>query len=227
MPSVTMPKKNTDTDMTPFVDVAFLILAFFIMATKFKPPEPVEITTPNSVSSQPLPENDAVMVTIDKDNKVYFTIFSEKDPEVFDKVIAKINTARNLGLTPAEISNFRKTHSVGVPFSGLKSLLSVPAEDHKKISQPGIPVLDSATNELVWWIAYAKEAFAGKVLKYLIKGDQDSKFPTFDAVVSALKRNEEFKYNLVTAPQDVPSGTELFRIRSKQKAVEGPPGETK
>ncbi|MEI9810377.1 MAG: biopolymer transporter ExbD [Bacteroidota bacterium] len=32
--------------MTPFVDIAFLILSFFIMATKFKPPEPVAITTP-------------------------------------------------------------------------------------------------------------------------------------------------------------------------------------
>src|SRR5687767_15430852 len=82
MPSVKLPKKSTDTDMTPFVDIAFLILTFFIMATKFKPPEPVEITTPNSVSSQSLPENDAVLIAIDKDNKVYFTVFSEKDPSV-------------------------------------------------------------------------------------------------------------------------------------------------
>ena len=37
--------------MTPFVDIAFLILSFFIMATKFKPPEPVKVETPGSVSS--------------------------------------------------------------------------------------------------------------------------------------------------------------------------------
>jgi biopolymer transport protein ExbD len=54
MPSVKIPKKSTDTDMTPFVDVAFLILSFFMLATKFKPPEPVEITTPNSVSTDKL-----------------------------------------------------------------------------------------------------------------------------------------------------------------------------
>ena len=168
MPSVKLPKKSTDTDMTPFVDVAFLILAFFIMATKFKPPEPVEITTPNSVSSQTLPENDAVMVTIDKDNKVYFSIFAEKDPTILDNIIKKINTDRVLGLTETELNNFRKTTSLGVPFAGLKSLLSIANEEQQKLVQPGIPVMDSATNELVWWIAYAKEAFAGKVLKYLI-----------------------------------------------------------
>ena len=69
MPSVKILKKSTDTDMTPFVDIAFLILSFFIMATKFKPPEPVEITTPGSVLSQALPESNAVLISIDSDRK--------------------------------------------------------------------------------------------------------------------------------------------------------------
>jgi biopolymer transport protein ExbD len=218
MPSVNLPKKSTATDMTPFVDVAFLILTFFIMATKFKPAEPVEVTTPNSVSSQKLPETDAVMITIDKEDKVYYTIFSEKDPTILDNIIKTINTERNLGLTEDEMNNFRKTISIGVPFNGLKGLLSIPAEEHKKVLQQGIPIKDSATNELVWWIAYSKQAFVGKKLTYLIKGDQTSKYPAFEAVVSALKRNEEFKYNLVTAPEDVPPNTELFRTRNKQKS---------
>jgi biopolymer transport protein ExbD len=209
MPSVKIPRKSTDFDMTPFVDVAFLILSFFMLATKFKPPEPVEITTPNSVSSQNLPENDAVMITIDKDDRVYFSVFSEKDPTVFDKIIGDLNTSKNLGLAKEEMLNFRKTASVGVPFNGLKSLLSTPAEDQRNLKQPGIPVMDSATNELVWWIAEAQKAFSGKKLTYLIKGDAVSKFPTFEAVISALKRNEQFKYNLVTAPEDIPSNSAL------------------
>ena len=58
--------------MTPFVDVAFLILAFFMLATKFKPPDPVEITTPNSVSSDILEAKDGVLVQLDKDGRVFF-----------------------------------------------------------------------------------------------------------------------------------------------------------
>jgi biopolymer transport protein ExbD len=222
MPSVKLPKKSTDTDMTPFVDIAFLILTFFIMATKFKPPEPVEITTPNSVSSQPLPENDAVRIDIDKDNKVYFTVYSEKDPSVFDKIMTNLNTGRNLGLGPAEIQNFRKTAAVGVPFSSLKSLLALPADKHKDVNQPGIPVMDSATNELVWWIAEAQKAFAGKKLTYLVKGDSKSKFPTFEAVINALKRNEVFKYNLITMPEDVPATSDLARKNRGQTQVAQP-----
>lgn len=216
MPSVKIPKKSTDTDMTPFVDVAFLILSFFIMATKFKPPEPVEINTPNSVSAGKLPENDAVMFTIDNDNRVFFSVLSEKNVKVYDQIIQEINTNQNLNLTPAEMANFRKTLVIGVPFSQLKSLLAVPADEQKNIKQPGIPVMDSATNEAVRWIAASKNAFAGQKLTFLIKGDSKSKFPTFEAVVSALKRNEEFKYNLVTTPEDAPANSELGIIRRAQ-----------
>ena len=218
MPSVKIPKKSTDTDMTPFVDIAFLILSFFIMATKFKPQDPVEITTPNSVAAEKLPANDAVMILIDKDSKVFFSVLSEKNPGVFDQIIQSLNTSRNLGLSPAEMANFKKTAAVGVPFASLKQLLSTPAEEQKNIKQPGIPVLDSATNELVWWINESKKAFAGKRLTYLIKGDGKSKFPTFDAVVSALKRNEELKYSLVTVPEDIPSNSELGIRQAKLKA---------
>ncbi|HWJ26286.1 MAG TPA: biopolymer transporter ExbD, partial [Flavisolibacter sp.] len=62
MPSVKIPRKSTSTDMTPFVDVPFLILSFFMLATKFKPPEPVKISTPHSVSSAQLKDQDAVLI---------------------------------------------------------------------------------------------------------------------------------------------------------------------
>lgn len=209
MPSVKIPKKSTDTDMTPFVDIAFLILSFFIMATKFKPPEPVEIKTPGSVISQKLPDNNSVLISIDSTDKVYFSVLSEKDPTKFDDIIKGINTSQNLGLTPAEINNFRKTVMVGVPFTGLKQLLGTDFREQGKLKQPGIPIMDSANNQLIWWIQEAKKAFAGQKLNYLIKGDGNSKYPAFEAVIASLKRNEEFKYNLVTTLDDVPAGSEL------------------
>jgi len=216
MPSVKIPKKSTDTDMTPFVDIAFLILSFFIMATKFKPPEPVEITTPGSVLSQALPESNAVLISIDSTNKVYYALLSEKEPEKFDDVINGVNSTQNLGLTPTEIRNFRKTYMVGVPFAGLKSFLNVDPNEQAKVDQPGIPVLDSTNNQLLWWIRLTKDAFRGQPLKFLIKGDGNSKYPAFEAVVDALRKNEEFKYELVTSLEDVPHGSELKKVQRWQ-----------
>lgn len=215
MPSVKMPRKSTDTDMTPFVDIAFLILSFFIMATKFKPPETVTITTPGSVNSQVLPDNNAVMISMDSLNRVFFTILSKSDQGVYDDIIKGINTSQNLGLTPAEMANFKKVYMVGVPFNGLKQVLSsgdgIPGE-----KLPGIPV-DTANNQLVWWIREAKAAFTGKKLDYLIKGDNNSKYPAFEAVLTALKQNEEFKYKLVTSLDGVPDGTELDKYNRSLK----------
>lgn len=216
MPSIKIPRKSTDTDMTPFVDIAFLILSFFIMATKFKPPEPVEITTPGSVLSQKMPESNAVLISIDSAGKVYFSILSEKDPSKFDDIINGINTEKNLNLTPAEIKNFRKTVMVGVPFGGLKQLLGIDAKEQGSVRQPGIPVLDSTNNQLVWWIQEAKKAFAGEKLFYLIKGDGNSKYPAFEAVIESLKKNEEFKYNLVTSLDDIPAGSELEKANKSK-----------
>ena len=215
MPSVKLPRKSTDTDMTPFVDIAFLILSFFIMATKFKPPEPVEITTPGSVLSQKLPENNAALIIVDSANRVFYSILSEKDKTKFDQVIQGVNSSRQLGLSAAEMANFRQTFAVGVPFGQLKSLLALDPKSQSSVKQTGIPVLDSANNELYYWIMETKRAFAGEKLNYLIKGDAKSKYPTFEAVVSALKRNDEFKYNLVTALDDIPANSELDKHNAK------------
>ncbi|HEY4206188.1 MAG TPA: biopolymer transporter ExbD, partial [Puia sp.] len=74
MPRAKLPRKSTHIDMTAMCDVAFLLLSFFILATKFKPPEALSVTTPNSVSSKIAPDKNVVLITIDKDAKVYFSV---------------------------------------------------------------------------------------------------------------------------------------------------------
>ena len=216
MPSVKIPKKSTFVDMTPFVDVAFLILTFFIMATKFKPEEPVEIKTPNSVSTRELPESDALQVTFDSTGRVFFGVLSQKDQEKLD-VIKHINETRSLGLSDAEMKNFVRTPSIGVPFAGLKQLLSIPQEDQKNFKQPGIP-LDTLGGELLYWIRDAVGTFTGKKLQYLIKGDNNAKYPAFKQVLTAFKKNEIFKFQMITMLEDAPAGSELSIMRNREKA---------
>src|SRR4051794_10040917 len=133
MPSVKIHKKAADTDMTPFVDIAFLILTFFIMATKMKPPEPVEITTPYSVSSKELEAKDALLIEMDKDGRVFFTMNTERpaDNALKYDLIKNLSQTRNLGLSEAEMRSFVKTPTVGVPFNKLKPYLATP-EDQRK-----------------------------------------------------------------------------------------------
>lgn len=217
MPSVKIKKHAPDNDMTPFVDIAFLILSFFIMATKFKPEEPVEVTTPNSVSSIALPEKDAFMVSIDKDGRVFISM---DNPQSRQLLIQSMNQTRGLGLGPAEIKNFIKASSVGVPFSQLKSLLSLDPEDENSMpllkQQVGIPCADSTGGELTVWVREALTAYSGKKLNLLIKSDNNTKYPVFKHVLDAFKLNDQNKFLLVTSPEDAPAGTALFVTRQNQ-----------
>jgi biopolymer transport protein ExbD len=214
MPSVKMPRKSTDTDMTPFVDVAFLILSFFIMATKFKPPEPLNITTPKSVSSSKLSEKDAVMIQFDSSGKVYLSVNLNKksDEDLKRDFISRVNNDAKLGLTQDQMNKFVVNSMVGSPLNELKSLFARPVAEWDKIQQKGIPV-DSANNELTRWMSAVSQTFQGHPVDIMIKGDNNAKYPEFKGVIDALRANEIFKYKLITDPRGVPVGSELYKIR--------------
>ncbi len=57
-------------DMTPMVDVAFLLLTFFMLTTQFKAPEDVQITLPSSHSAFKLPESDVMVITVTNDGLI-------------------------------------------------------------------------------------------------------------------------------------------------------------
>jgi len=60
-------------DMTPMVDVAFLLLIFFMCTTQFKPPEKDKITLPESNSDAKSPESDIITLAVTKTPTVRLT----------------------------------------------------------------------------------------------------------------------------------------------------------
>jgi biopolymer transport protein ExbD len=204
------------------VDVAFLILSFFMLATKFKPPEPVTIATPKSVNADKLKEQDALMVSFDSTGRVFFSMSvldKTKNFGFFKEVIDGVNAAKNLRLTEEEKAKFTALPMVGVPFAQLKSYLSGAA-----ITPTGLPV-DSTNNELSQWLAtgndvFRKHAETDKKIQpnYMIKGDNAAKFPKFKGVIDAFRQNNIFKFQLVTDPRGVPEGSEYYKELRRSKS---------
>ena len=211
MPKVKVPRKSTAIDMTAMCDVAFLLLSFFILTTSFKPDEALSVVTPKSVSTTKAEQKDIVLVTMDKDGKIYFSV-SDDATEEKGEIIETVSQLKSLNLTEQEKKAFQRAGSfVGVPFNQLKSYLQLAPEQIKNFNAPGIPVTDTLNNEMVTWMRAAATAFQGSKMNLLVKGDNEAKYPSFKGVIDAFKKNEIFKFQMVTDPEGVPAGTELYK----------------
>ncbi len=215
MPKASLPRKSTHIDMTAMCDVAFLLLTFFMLATKFKPDEPVVVKTPSSISEIILPDADIMLLTVDPTGRIFFSIDNKlRRKELIDEV----NTNRNLSLTEQEKTTFALGSSIGVPFNQLKSYLAAAPEQQKQFdaTATGVPVdtsVLSTNNELAEWIKSAR--LQNPKLRICIKADGDASYPNVQKIIKTLEGYKIFKFNLITNLKAVPEGTAAYAEKHK------------
>src|SRR6476660_7421865 len=79
-------KASTKIDMTPMVDLAFLLLTFFMLTTTFNKPQTMEITMPEKPKpDDPKPpevnNKNVLNLVMDENDKIYWFIGDSSDPE--------------------------------------------------------------------------------------------------------------------------------------------------
>lgn len=71
-------KQSTKIDMTPMVDLAFLLLTFFILTSTFNKPKTMEVTMPDKVDNPEeqtkINENDILNLVLAENDKIYWWI---------------------------------------------------------------------------------------------------------------------------------------------------------
>jgi biopolymer transport protein ExbD len=212
MPKVKIPRKSTSVDMTAMCDVAFLLLSFFILATKQKPPEVLSVNPPSSVSTK-VASDKAIVITLTKDGRTFLMLGEDAKKK---EVLENINLTQALGLTPDELTRWGKQQFIGLPLNQIKSALSNnTALDASRV--PGIPMKDTANNEMVEWMRSITNVFAAAKVDQkeleailLVKGDNEALYPKFKAIKYAFKKNEIFKFKIVTNGAPAPIGSELY-----------------
>jgi biopolymer transport protein ExbD len=210
MPKAKLPRKSTNIDMTAMCDVAFLLLTFFMLATKFKPEEPVVVKTPSSISDFPLPDEDIMLLTVDSKGRIFFSI----DNKIKRKaLIENVNSERSLNLSDAEMNNFAIGASLGIQFNQLKSYLNLSADKQAEIGKTasGIPVdtsVLSVNNELAQWVKSARNT--NPKLRICIKADGEAAYPHIKKIINTLEGWKIFKFNLITNMKAIPEGTAAY-----------------
>ncbi|MFN3402497.1 MAG: ExbD/TolR family protein [Cytophagaceae bacterium] len=193
MPKVKVPRKSISLDMTAMCDMAFLLLTFFMLTTKFKPDEPVVVDMPSSVSEIILPDSDVLTISVDKDGKVFLNLDGQNTRQ---QLVEKIAAKYKVQISSAEISKFSKMSSFGVPVGELPRLIA-----NKDIKQPGIP-MDSLNNQLKDWVFFTRRL--NPEVKVAIKGDKDTSYPVIEKVIATLQEININKIKLITTMEAKP-----------------------
>ncbi len=214
MPKIKPAAHAPSIDMTPMVDLAFLLVTFFMLTASFRMAEPVIVDPPSSVSDKMLPEN-TLLVTVDNFGRAFFGISGGGEAKT--NALARMSEKYKINFTADQIKKFGGLSSFGVEIKDLPKYLDASEGERLKFQpQKGVP-LDSMNNQLRDWInisarelnaVYMKakdkakennQEFKGEKPRYAIKADGKAKYIYVKDVFKTFTDMKIYTFNLITS----------------------------
>jgi biopolymer transport protein ExbD len=206
MSKVKVKKHSTFIDMTAMSDVTVLLLTFFMLTSTFVNKEPIQVTTPSSISETKVPDINMLTILIDPSGKIFMSMTNQDD---------MVNTLLHVGddygvqFTEKQVETFKKLKSFGIPIRQMPAFLDLPMEEqdkkltHKDDPGIGIPNVDEGAegtkieSEFKRWISYATKENTD--LQIAIKSDQKTEYPIVKKVIEDLRDLRKNRYLLLTS----------------------------
>lgn len=224
MPKVKMPRSNPSLDMTPMVDLAFLLVTFFMLTSSFRSPEPVLIDPPASTTEKEMPKQ-VFLVTIDETGRVFIDI---TNAAVKQNVLRKMMKEYKVGLTDEDVKKFIGSGPLGMQMAQLPAFLALETEKRNKVAEAakGVPY-DTAQKirncELFKWTLNARieadndfkqrEADAeaknqpfdkDNYMQFVVKAAKDTKYNVVKSVIDVLREARVSQFQMITGLEAKP-----------------------
>jgi len=195
MPKVKIPRKSTAIDMTAMCDVAFLLLTFFILTTKFRAQEAVQIDIPSSTAQIPIPDRDILLFQIAPDGRLFFGL---DDQPTRLKLLDKLSSEYSLPLSEKQKDAFRTLEVWGMDIRSLPEFLDKDPNERARMQQPGLNIDTTGGNHQVEdLILFSRQE--NHNLRIAIKADKTTEYRNFDKLIRALQNRKVNKFNLITS----------------------------
>lgn len=195
MPKVKIPRKSTSVDMTAMCDVAFLLLTFFILTTKFRPSEAVTIDIPSSTAQIPIPEKDIMMFQIAPDGRLFFGL---DDQNTRLKLLNRLSETYQINFTEDQKNAFRLLETWGMDIRNLPEFLDMDPTKRAAYNQPGLNIdTTGGQHQVEDLILFSRQE--NNNLRIAIKGDKTTEYRYFDKLIQALQNRKVNKFNLITS----------------------------
>lgn len=214
-----MPKGAPTIDMTPMVDLAFLLVTFFMLTASFRTAEPVTVETPSSISDKIIPTN-VLMVTLDKDGRVFFNL---SEPEARIEMLDNMLKKYKVSLNKEQVEEFSFMSTFGCTMQELPAYMQTEADKRAGFPTKGIPS-DSTRNELLDWISFAaaaagntgRTAFEEAKLKgvqpkmedfkpkFVLRVDSKTLYKDAEVVIDVFRELNLNNLNFVTSAEAIP-----------------------
>ena len=187
-------KKSTFIDMTAMSDVTVLLLTFFMLTSTFVKKEPVQVTTPASVSEIKIPEKNILQILVDPNGKIFMSMDKQSDLKA---ELESMGREYGVTFTPEQEKKFMLASTFGVPMKNMKTYLDLPTDKQDAVlKNEGIPC-DSLDNQFKSWVRNARAVNSD--LRIAIKADADTPYSVIKNVMNSLQDLRENRYNLITS----------------------------
>lgn len=191
-------RPNIVLDMTPMVDIGFLLVIFFMTTTRFREPQAIEINLPPEIAAEnvkPVKESNVLTINIMADGAILHNIANEApDTVALDSLDPLISTTKmnNLNKQPAHIDG-----RTGIQYENGPEFLQryqafMDQNKDKDIPRPVLDSLNKVRDEKICR------------LTVLIKVSRESSYNNVVAVMDAVQQNQVARFSILEqTPEDI------------------------